>query len=142
MSLELTQEAADRALGSLLEWGVGGAILAVFVAPTFLLMVRGAQKREDARAQRDAEDARRHMEREDKLVAMLTTALELQKSTHDHLAKTADSRAMVDARLVAAFDASAKAMAEIQQSIHEGRELTRQAAAALGVIAESLRKAN
>lgn len=75
----MSPQAADAALGGLAQWGIGGAILAVLVAPVFLMMVRGAQKREDDRGKRDEEDIRARREREGKLVDALVASVEQQK---------------------------------------------------------------
>lgn len=75
----ITVQSADQALSGLLQWGIGGAILAVFVAPTFLLLVRSAQKREDARQARDDVEASARREREMKLVDALAKSVEQQR---------------------------------------------------------------
>ena len=75
----ITQQAADQSMSSLLQWGIGGAILAVFVAPTFWVMVRAVQKREDARQARDDEDNKARREREMKLVDTLSKSVEQQR---------------------------------------------------------------
>lgn len=86
----VTIRAADEAINSLLQWGIGGIILAVFVAPTFWLMVRGAQKREEARAKREEDEATAsrlreeaettiRREREKQLVDALTRSVEQQR---------------------------------------------------------------
>jgi len=79
----LTVQSADQALSGLLQWGIGGAILAVFVAPTFYLMVRSAQKREEGRQSRDDIEATARREREMKLVDALTKSVEQQRIALD-----------------------------------------------------------
>jgi hypothetical protein len=76
-------QATDKSMDSLLSWGVGGVILAVFVAPTFWLMVKSAQKREEDRSKREDEDAKLNAARVDKLIDALAKSVEQQKAALD-----------------------------------------------------------
>ena len=86
--------AADDASTSLLQWGLGGAVLLVFVVPIFYGMARAAQKREDARLDLDQQarkaaidrenrEAELRAERERKLVDALVASVEQQKVALD-----------------------------------------------------------
>ena len=79
----ISQAASDSALGHLAQWGIAGLILAVFVAPMFWLMARGVQRREDGRAQLDAEERKLRAARESKLIDALTMSVEQQRIALD-----------------------------------------------------------
>lgn len=67
----LTQKAADEAISTLGQLGIAGAVLAVFVVPVYLALVKGAQKRLDDASKHEEEDRKARAERE----AMLTQRL-------------------------------------------------------------------
>lgn len=89
--------AADDAQSSLLNYGLAGVILAVFVVPTFWLLARSAQRREDARLKvdedertvrdderkarfaQDMKESDLRAERERKLVDALVASVDQQK---------------------------------------------------------------
>jgi hypothetical protein len=77
--MRLTQSATDGAFAGLLQWGIGGCILAVFVAPVFLLLVRQTQKREDERAAADLAERKLRQERENVMLDALVKSVEQQR---------------------------------------------------------------
>lgn len=93
--------AADEATTSLLNYGLGGIVLAVFVVPIYLGMARAAQRREEARIKadeaertvrdderkarfaQDIRDSELRAERERKLVDALVATVEQQRQAID-----------------------------------------------------------
>lgn len=110
--------AADDATSSLLNYGLGGLVLVVFVVPIYLGMARAAQKREDARlevdkaerAARDEErkarfaqdlrDAELRAEREHKLVDALVASVEQQKQALDQWRRFEEQEEKVHAAIL------------------------------------------
>lgn len=78
---EYTVAQMDETVKHFLDWGFGGVIIAVFVAPMFLAMVKGAQKRDEERAKK--EEAREKQDAEDRkrLIDTLVSSVESQKET-------------------------------------------------------------
>lgn len=82
----------DNVGGALINYGIAGAVLGLFVLPAWLAMLNSNRKREEARdaaAEKDAE-ARRELEREEwrlridrenKLVAALVASVDHQKES-------------------------------------------------------------
>lgn len=119
-------------MNSLLSWGIGGVILAVFVAPTFWMMVQSARKREDERSARDDRESRERGDREAKLVDTLARSVEQQrlaleqwqrfeadeKSTHQTLmagfASIAESMKLVAERMDSAADRDRAILASLE----------------------------
>jgi nicotinic acid phosphoribosyltransferase len=71
--------AADESMNSLLSWGIGGIILAVFVAPTFYIMVKAAQARDESRTKREDDEVKRTSDRVDRLIDALSKSVDQQK---------------------------------------------------------------
>lgn len=129
-------QAADHSMNSLLSWGIGGIILAVFVAPTFWIMVQAAKKREEERNARDDRESRERSDREMRLVEALARSVEQQKAALDQwLRFEADEKAahlnLVDRfesigqtmqKMVERLDASAERDREILQQIKDQRK--------------------
>ena len=110
--------AADDATSSLLNYGLGGLVLVVFVVPIYLGMARAAQKRDDARlevdkaerAARDEErkarfaqdlrDAELRAERERKLVDALVASVEQQKQALDQWRRFEEQEEKVHAAIL------------------------------------------
>lgn len=76
----LTQAQADRTVTSLTDAGFAGAILAVLVAPVLLVLVKGAQKRQEASDAREEKESSARQEREGRLVSSLTMAVDQQRA--------------------------------------------------------------
>jgi hypothetical protein len=136
MSKDNLLEAADASMNSLLGWGIGGIILAVFVAPTFWLMVKSAQKREDERSDRDDRESKERGDREAKLVEALSRSVEQQRvaleqwqrfeaderATHQTLTSGFASVAAAMDKVVDRLDASALRDQQILEALERGRK--------------------
>lgn len=110
--------AADDATSSLLNYGLGGLVLVVFVVPIYLGMARAAQKREDARLEvdkaertardeerkarfaQDLRDAELRAERERKLVDALVASVEQQKLALDQWRRFEEQEEKVHAAIL------------------------------------------
>lgn len=77
--IALTQEQADKTVTTLVDAGFAGAILAVMVAPVLLMVVKGAQKRQEQSDAREDRAATARMEREARLVTALEESVRQQR---------------------------------------------------------------
>jgi hypothetical protein len=109
--------ATDQAFSSLLEWGIGGAILAVFVAPTFWAMVRAGQKREEERAARDARDADLRNDRETKVITALVASVEQQRQALENWKQYETQEEKVHSALLAGLSQVTSSLGEISNSL-------------------------
>lgn len=92
--------AADDASTSLLQWGLGGAVLAVFVVPVFYIFARGVQSREAARQK--GEDARQQLDQKER-------EARLERENREAELKAESQRKLIDA-LVASVDSQKLAL--------------------------------
>ena len=99
-----TTRAADEAISTLGQLGIAGAVLAVFVVPVYLALVKGAQKRLDDAAKHDEEDRRARAERESLLTQRLIDLSDVSSRAQQQIAVALGdmARAQVEtSRLVA-----------------------------------------
>ena len=73
------QQAADKVTSDLMQYGMAGTVLAVFVAPVLFVLVKSAQRRDEERIKQDADDRKRQNDREDRLVLVLQQSVEQQR---------------------------------------------------------------
>jgi chromosome segregation ATPase len=81
--------AADDASTNLLQYGFGGAVLAIFVVPVFYIMARSAQNREAARL---AIEQKEHQARLDRETRENELRAESQRKLIDALVASVDSQ--------------------------------------------------
>ena len=134
--LRITQAALDTSVNSLLQWGIGGAILLIFVAPTFLLMVKGAQKREDERVARDAEERKAQSEREHKLIDALVASVEQQKAALEQWRAFEEREEKTHAALLSGMAQLTTSLASIADRVRSDEQASVQAAASQARLAE------
>jgi hypothetical protein len=77
--MSLTQQAADKVTTDLMQYGFGGAILAVFVAPILFVLVKSSQRREEERIAAEKAERERQAKREDRLLASLEQSVDQQR---------------------------------------------------------------
>lgn len=119
-------QAADQSMNSLLGWGIGGVILAVFVAPTFWLMVKTAQKRDDERSTRDVEESKARSLREDKLVEALAKSVEQQRDALDQWLRFEEEEKTIHLSLIDRFDSIVSALQKINDRLESSAERDRE----------------
>ncbi len=125
--------AADEASTSLLQWGLGGAVLAVFVVPVFYGLARAAQtreaarqKNEDARIALDQEERKARLDRENreaelraererKLVDALVASVEQQKLALEQWRRFEEQEEKTHDALLKGFAAISERLATQQQ---------------------------
>lgn len=159
--------AADDATSSLLQWGLGGAVLVVFVVPIFYSMARNAQKREDARmevekteraarlkieederAARDEErkarfaqdlrDSELRAERERKLVDALVASVEQQKLALDQWRRFEEQEEKVHAAILTGLAQVTQTLAQIADRMTTTTQATTATATAQTQLAQLL----
>lgn len=140
MNQPITQTAADGALNGLLQWGVGGVILAVFVAPTFLILVRGAQKREEERARRDEDERRERNERERRLVDALVASVDQQKAALEEWRRFEGTEEKTHAALLQGIAQIGATLASISERMRVEEQASARTAQAQDMIAQQLER--
>lgn len=98
------QAAADKVQTDLASYGLAGAILAVLVAPILRILVKATQKRDDARASADKEEATRRAHREDKMLESLVESVANQREAFDAWKAYAAEERQTHAALLASFE--------------------------------------
>lgn len=149
--------AADDALVSLKDYGLGGIVLAVFVVPIYIGMARAAQRREDARIKadeaertvrdeerkarfaQDLRDSELRAERERKLVDALVTSLDQWRRFEEQEEKTHAALLAGMAQVTATLAQIGERLATQQQ--HQATTATAQAQIAqlLGEVTREIR---
>lgn len=141
--------AADDASTSLLQWGLGGAVLLVFVVPIFYGMARAAQKREDARLELDQQarkaaidrenrDAELRAERERKLVDALVASVEQQKQALDQWRRFEEQEEKVHAAILQGLGQVTQTLGQIGERLATQQQHTATTATAQTQLAELL----
>lgn len=99
-----TSIAADEAISMLGQLGIAGGVLAVFVVPVYLALVKGVQKRLDDTAKHEEEDWKSRAEREALLTQRLIELSDVSSRAQQQIAValTDMARAQIEtSRLVA-----------------------------------------
>lgn len=141
--------AADDATSELLQWGIGGIILAVFVVPIFYGMARAAAARENARAEtekseretrakRDDRDAELRAERERKLVDALVASVEQQKLALEQWRRFEEQEEKVHVSILAGLAQTTQTLATIADRVAAHQQSSATTAAAQTQIAQLL----
>lgn len=120
--------AADDASTSLLQWGIGGAILTVLVVPIFYGFARAAQNREaarlaqeqkesDARLQRENRESELRAESQRKLIDALVASVDSQKLALEQWRRFEEQEEKTHAALLAGMAQVTATMAQIGERI-------------------------
>lgn len=148
--------AADDATSSLLQWGLGGVLLAVFVVPIYFGMARSAQRREDARMKaededrkvrdderkarfaREEKDAELRAHREGKLIDALVASVEQQKQALEQWRRFEESEEKTHAAILNGLAQTTQTLARIAERLAEHQQASATTAAAQTQIAQIL----
>jgi hypothetical protein len=141
--------AAEDTTSSLMNYGLAGAVLAVFVVPLFYGMARNAQKREDARIALDQEERKSRLDRENreaelraererKLVDALVASVEQQKLALEQWRRFEEQEEKTHAALLNGFAQISERMASQQQHSATTATAQTQLAQLLGEVAAQI----
>lgn len=151
-----TPSTPEDASASLLQWGLGGAVLLVFVVPIFYAMARATQRREDARLaldqkereariEREKMEAELRNEREKKLVDALVASVEQQRVALDRSLRFEEQEEKVHnailqglAQVTQTLSSIAERIATTQQSSATTAAAQTQLAQLLGEVARQI----
>lgn len=128
LSSSVYLRAADDASNSLLQWGLGGAILAILVVPIFYGFARAAQNREaarlaldqkehEARLARENREAELRAESQRKLIDGLVASVDSQKLALDQWRRFEEQEEKTHAALLAGMAQVTATMAQIGERI-------------------------
>lgn len=120
--------AADDATNSLLQWGIGGAVLVVLVVPIFYGFARAAQAREaarlaqeqkesDARLVRENREAELKAESQRKLIDALVASVDSQKLALEQWRRFEEQEEKTHAALLAGMAQVTATLAQISERL-------------------------
>lgn len=141
--------AADDASTNLLQYGFGGAVLAIFVVPVFYVMARAAQNREaarlaieqkehQARLDREIREAELRAESQRKLIDALVASVDSQKLALEQWRRFEEQEEKTHAALLAGMAQVTATLAQIGERIASQHQHTATTATAQTQLAQLL----
>ena len=149
MSSTALLRAADDASTNLLQYGFGGAVLAIFVVPVFYVMARAAQNREaarlaieqkehQARLDREIREAELRAESQRKLIDALVASVDSQKLALEQWRRFEEQEEKTHAALLAGMAQVTATLAQIGERIASQHQHTATTATAQTQLAQLL----
>lgn len=149
MSSTALLRAADDASTNLLQYGFGGAVLAIFVVPVFYVMARAAQNREaarlaieqaehKARLDREIREAELRAESQRKLIDALVASVDSQKLALEQWRRFEEQEEKTHAALLAGMAQVTATLAQIGERIASQHQHTATTATAQTQLAQLL----
>ncbi|MBL8756329.1 MAG: hypothetical protein JNK15_23750 [Planctomycetes bacterium] len=142
-------EVADDSTSGLLQWGIGGGILAALVAPVLFGFMANWREREkvrleiekaeqEARTRREEKDAELRSQREGKLVDALVASVEQQKQALEQWRRFEESEEKTHEAILTGLAQATQTLARIAERLAEHQQTSATTAAAQTQIAQLL----